>query len=500
VADERSASAGAGRIASPTVAYWIGTVVALAGSLARGKIFAVALGTSGVGVLAQLANLAALLTGLSTLGLTTAGITLLGRERAAGNDDQRRRIVSTIVVLPVALSVCLAVAAAAAAGPLSRILLGTSHHKTYVIFAAASVPANALSNSYQTVLQGQSRAWRTTVNSALSAVAMVVVVLLLVVPFGLVGGAISVAATSAVAAAVVLVRERAITADVLPPRLAGAAVNRLLLHFGLASLIAGSATALVDLILRSSLVTNFGTSTNGLYQPVYLLGNLVFAQLGAGVVAAVTPGLSASWAAGDLAGVRAQINSAVRLSLLAMVPLILLATAARTLLVTSVFSESFAAAAPVLALALTAELPRCLTYAMGGFMLPAGLIRTWLGLGLTAESLRLSIGMLLLRSGGIDVLAIVLVIEWTVMATATFVVAHLKGIHLDRQLNLTVGAAAALVAAGYAATRSAIDQNIVNAALIVAAASWLWLCTTRAQRGWVTRRVGRALATLIPRR
>jgi O-antigen/teichoic acid export membrane protein len=297
-----------------------------------------------------------------------------------------------------------------------------------------------------------------------------------------------------------VLRERRITADAWPPRSAGRDVNQLLLRFGAASLIAGSATALVDLVLRSDVVTRLGTSANGLYQPVYLLGSLVFAQLGAGVVTAVTPGLAAAWATADRSAARAQINSAVQLSLLVMVPLILVVTAVRTLLIDAVFSASFAAAAPPLALALTAELPRCLTYAIGGFMLPARLIRTWVGLGLSAEVIRLTVGLVLLRRGGIDVLALVLVIEWTFMAAGTFVVAHRQSIRLERRLIWTILGATAVVSGCYAATRVAVDQTVVSIALILAAGLWMWGCTTSAQRGWVRHRLSAALATVIHRR
>ena len=487
-------------IAHRAAGYWVGTLIALAGSLARGKIFAVALGTSGVGVLAQLTNFAALLTGLATLGLSGAGVTLLGQARASDDAERPRRIVTTIIALPLAASAILIGLAAIWAGPLSNSLLGSSHHKVYIIIAAASVPANALTMSYQVIMQGYDRAWRTAWNSAFTAVAMVLVVVLLVVPFGLAGGVVCVAATSIVSAIVVVLRERWITADAWPLRSAGRDVNQLLLRFGAASLVAGSATALVDLILRSDVVTRLGTSVNGLYQPVYLLGGLVFAQLGAGVVTAVTPGLAAAWAAADRRAVGAQVNSAVQLSLLAMVPLILVATAARTQLIDVVFSRSFAGAAPPLALALTAELPRCLTYAVGAFMLPARLIRTWVGLGLTAEAIRLTVGLVLLRTGGVDVLAFVLLIEWSFMAIATFIVAYRHGIRLGRRLRWTILAAGALVTGCYAATRAAVDQNLVGVALVVAAGLWMWICTTGAQRGWVRQRLGAALTTVIHRR
>ena len=42
-------------------------------------------------------------------------------------------------------------------------------------------------------------------------------------------------------------------------------------------------TSVVDLVLRSALTTRFGAAANGVYQPAYVLGNLVFVQLGAGI-------------------------------------------------------------------------------------------------------------------------------------------------------------------------------------------------------------------------
>ncbi len=470
-------------------------MVALAGSLARGKIFAVALGTSGVGILAQLANFAALLTGLSTLGLSTAGITLLGREEG-NNNDQRRRIVSTIVLLPIAMSVILALAAAFASGPLSRILLGSPHHRLYVVLAAASVPANVVSNGYQIVLQGHRRAWRTTWNSAISAVAMVAAVALLVVPFGIVGGALSVLATSVAAAIVVLVRERAVTAEVLPPRKATAAVNRTLVQFGVASLIAGSATSVVDLVLRSALVRHSGTAANGIYQPAYLLGTLIFAQLGAGLIAAVTPGLSAAWRRGDTTSATVQICGALQLSLLSMVPLILVGTAFRTALIATVFSHSFVGAAPVLALALTAELPRAVTYAIGGLLLPAGRIRAWTGMGVSADALRLVVGLILLDALGAEALAIALLVDWLFMATTTIIMVKRLGIRLGRQVSARVIVAAIVVAATYTSTRISVNQTVTAVILIAIAAGWVCSIATTRQRQSATAAPAAALSLI----
>jgi len=448
-------------------------MLTLAGSLARGKILAVSLGTSGVGIVAQLGNFAVLLGGLSTLGLATAGVTLIGRTHSDDDTQLRRRIVSTVVAVPIGVSVLLAVLAAVFARPISHALLGSHTHPWYVILAAASLPANALASAYQVVLQGYGRAWRVAVNSAAAAVAGVAIAALLVVPFGLTGGVITIAASAAAAAIVMLVRERSITAEALPLASAGRSANRLLLQFGGASLIAGTMTSVVDLVLRSRLTTHFGTAANGLYQPAYVLGNLVFVQLGGGIATAITPSLAMYWAMGEKGRTSAILRTAVRLSLVAMVPLLLLVTATRGLIVPAVFSGAFKGAEPILALQLTTELPRAIAYTIGAFLLPAGLVRAWVVMGVTSEVIRLVVGLLLLNSLHAQALSTGSVAAWVFIAVTTMRLAHNQGIRLGGDTDRLIAAATILVASSFAATLWRAGTLPVNILIALIAIGWI---------------------------
>jgi O-antigen/teichoic acid export membrane protein len=468
-------------------------MLTLAGSLARGKILAESLGTSGVGIVAQLGNFAALLGGISTLGLATAGVTLIGRTQSDEEAPLRRRIVSTVVAVPIGVSVVLAVLAAAFARPISHALLGSHTHPWYIVLAAASLPANALASAYQVVLQGYGRAWRVAINSAAAAIAGVVIAALLVIPFGLTGGVLTVTASAFAAAVVMLVRERSVTAEALPLASAGRSANRLLLQFGGASLIAGTMTSVVDLVLRSALTTRFGAAANGVYQPAYVLGNLVFVQLGAGIATAITPSLARHWALGEIDRTSVILRTAVRLSLVAMVPLLLIVTAARGIIVPAVFSGAFKGAEPILALQLTTELPRAIAYTLGAFLLPAGMIRAWVIMGVSSEVIRLVVGLLLLNRLHAQALSTASVASWVFIAITTMRLAHGRGIRLGGDTDRLIGAATIVVASSFVATlwrAGTLPANVVIAAIAI---GWLFLVPTAAERKRISNKIRQLL-------
>ena len=337
------------RVSNRTAAYWVSALLGLAGALARGKILAVVLGTSGVGVIAQLVNIIAVASTVAGLGFAGGGVTLLGRATAISDDVASRRIVTTLLVLPTMAAAAITLGAIVFAHTLAKALLGSPHRELYVVLAATAIPANVILSSYQIILQGHGRAWRLAGASAITAVLVLVIVTALVIPFGLAGGAVALVAMALVSAGVMCVREPWVVRGVFPVHFADRAATRLLLKFGAASLIAATIGAVDDLVLRTAVVKDLGTAANGLYQPAYLLGNVVFVQLGAGVATAITPGLAAAWARADLPATTRQLRSAIRLSLITMVPLILIGMAARSILVPAVFDSSFSRSEPILA-------------------------------------------------------------------------------------------------------------------------------------------------------
>jgi PST family polysaccharide transporter len=470
------------RVSNRTAAYWVSTFVGVAGALARGKILAVLLGTSGVGVVAQLVNIVAVATTIAGLGFAAGGVTLLGRATALGDEDARRRIVSTVLVLPTIAAAVITVVAIGFARPLATSLLGSPHRELYLVLAATAIPANVILSSYQIILQGHGRAWRLAGASAITAVLVLATVAILVIPFGLTGGAVTVVAMAVVSLAVLCVREPWVAREAFPVHLADRAATKILLTFGFASLIAATIGAADDLILRTAVVRQLGTAANGLYQPAYLLGNVFFVQLGSGVAAAITPGLAASWARRDLPATTRQLRSAIRLSLITMVPLILVGMAARSVLVPAVFDSSFSPSEPVLAVQLLSELPRAITYALGSLLLPAGAIRIWLSMGIGAEAVRLSTGLLLLHRYGLQALTVASTLSWSLMAVVTLIVVWRFGVRLGRDIQLLICAAIVAVAGSYITTRLPVNQAIAGAAWAVIAAAWLIMFLTDDER------------------
>jgi hypothetical protein len=182
------------------------------------------------------------------------------------------------------------------------------------------------------------------------------------------------------------------------------------------------------------------------------------------------------------------------------VPLILAGTALRTVLIEAVFSHSFIGAAPVLALALTAELPRAVAYACGGLLLPAGRVRTWVGMGVSAEVVRLALGLALLDALGAQALAIAMLADWLIMAIVTVITVRQLGVHIDRRLGYQLLCACGVVGAAYAATRIVGYQTVVTVLLIAAAIGWVCVFTTPGQRRSATAAAATARSMMKRRR
>src|SRR2546423_761940 len=86
---ERPGGSGAVPLIAPSLAYGVAAGVTLACSLVRGKVFALVLGPTGLGTIAQLNVLAAALAAIAPLGLGTAApkVVAAARERGDTTDE-----------------------------------------------------------------------------------------------------------------------------------------------------------------------------------------------------------------------------------------------------------------------------------------------------------------------------------------------------------------------------------------------------------------------------
>ena len=114
----------------------LNSLVSFARAVITAKLFAVTLGPSVVGILAQLLNFSAFVSVIIPLGLTTGVAKMVAEKHGVSRDVSR--IVSTASVLAFASALAMAILLAPVAGKISESLTGTSRYGVLVLLIVAS--------------------------------------------------------------------------------------------------------------------------------------------------------------------------------------------------------------------------------------------------------------------------------------------------------------------------------------------------------------------------
>ena len=454
--------------------------------LVRSKIIAVAAGPTGVGVLAQMNQVAALVGAFCSLGLGVVAVTLIAQARERGDHEQERRIIALLLGLPVLLSVLLLVPASLFLTDLSGLLLGNSALRAEMLIALVSVPFNILSIASAGVLLGWSR------GRALSGVTLAGAVLGTVFTVGLVvaGGrgavawtvlATSVAPIVALAAlqprvlghlSVRMIPNRQYRAMLRAPA-AGMLINQALLF--------GSDTATRAIVLRQ-----LGPAANGLFQPVVLLRTQLLVPLVGGIAAMLLPSLSRLIAGGKLDAARDELRLAWRVILLFIVPVCLLAVGLREVYVFVAFSSDFLPGAHLVLLQMPGEVLMAVALVLNAALLPAGRSRWYVVINVVAPLVQVSISVALLSTLGLPALlvgftaanAVTLVLQWRALAGT--------GLRPHGHLWIAIAGVALVTVA---AVGVHLFGTVGEVAACAAAAAWPFLVSTGAERTEVVRRL-----------
>lgn len=464
---------GGRQMAASALAYWAATGVTLLGSLVRGKFSAVYLGTTGLGVTAQLSTFTALVAAVAALGLGTGGVKLIAEARARGDDGALRNLVSFLLLAPMTVGLAFFGVVCVLARPLSRMLLDSDRYAGLLVVASIAVPMGLMLGSFQMVMQGFERARRLASLSLISAVVTTIAAVPLTVHYGLKGAVASIPLTAAATLLAFCVREPWVLRLSLPPQRLTATHRSQLVVLAGAGLVVSVLAVVSDIGLRIATVHQLGVDDNGLYQPAQMLTSLVLAQMAAGVSMVVLPRISAQMTGGRHAEALTTLERATRTSVVFVVTLVLVTESLREVFLLVFFDRAFLGVTDVLAVQLMAELPRFVASVFGVALLPAGLVRQWLVGGVISNLARLLTGLALLPFVGLDALAIAVVVQWTIMAVyAAWVLRSRLQWRPQQALGRLLLLASAVLAA---ALVIAVSLDPVPGGLLIGAVAVAWV-------------------------
>jgi PST family polysaccharide transporter len=243
------------------------------------KVTAVAIGPSGLALVAQLNNFVGLWQGIFVTPAATAVVRLGGEY--ADRPDARRQMLATILRLVLAGTFAFAAAAALLAGWLAPALLAGQSHHLAVALAAFAVPAAAFTNLVSAAFNSRGELGAVVRIQMLGALAGFLVYVPSAYFFGiegaLLGTAASYFAATVMAASIMRRTGAALWADIVsePSR----EMLRRTLRFYPMLLVHAALVPLTLLILRDQMVARVGLEQAGVWQAGWRLSEIYLAIL-----------------------------------------------------------------------------------------------------------------------------------------------------------------------------------------------------------------------------
>jgi len=423
-------------------------------AVVRNKVLAVRLGSDGLGEFMQLALVVLTLSVLTAFGF---GMSLNRNAAAAPDDAARQRLLAQANAVNLALSTLLVGAAAALLLWRPELVGIVGLEPTAAVIGALAVlavfvPVEAAVQHRVAFLTGAMDIKGMTSGRSVALLVGTAATVPLVWYFGLVGAALQYLLLTGTI--LVALDRRCRRLGYRPWQVTwDLATFRLLVGFGLASLIASFAYQLSDVVVRSALVRSVDLAENGVYQAAQ---SITF-QVRAIVLGSVGSYAIASFARDTT---RAHIEETCDRLLATIVPLGGLAFAGLGLFsgpaVLILYTADFLPAQAIVPILLVADFLLVATWTLNAPLLALGRVPIWLGIELTGAVVRAAAGVALVGTlGGVGV-----AIGYSLGAAAQLLV---TAVVFRRVLRLTVAPMRIvlfLVAAGVVALASAAGARV----------------------------------------
>ena len=356
----------------------ISSVAGFARAVITAKLFAVTLGPSAVGVLAQLFNFSALVAAILPLGLTTG----VAKVIAENSSDERHvsRVVIAASTIALTAGVVAAVLLTPFAGTLSVALTGSSRYALAVLLLIWSSPLYNLSGVVGYFLQGLAAIVRLTRASVATTALAVLILVPLTIAYGLTGAIAAVLITSVIQTAVYgfeLWRAYAARAWRFISGTFDRAIASELLRYGGILLVAQVLGWASLLVVRTLTLHSLGQTANGLYQVVNGLSTQYITVFLTWMAAYVFPRVVAEARTGKLDQL---LNSGLRANLALMVPILVMSIALREPLIRIFYSGAFLPAAPLIPTQVIGDYLRIIGWSFAVCLFAVGRTRSHLAL------------------------------------------------------------------------------------------------------------------------
>ena len=342
------------------------------------KIYAILLGTFGIGITSQLFNINGLVVSLGTIGLPLGLTKYISELESDGKRSEIYSIINQVIFILISFSFILIALTIAFSNEISSLLLNSNEYKILIILTSISFPFSALLvvlDSYFKGLKDFNRYVKLTIINTIISLAISII---LVYEWGLLGVALSLPLSTVMSLSVyIYMIEKYKLLDlklIFKFEFKFSKTIKSIFIIGFGSLVIGVTDYLTMLAIRSLIIKLLGIDANGIYQSLYSISNNYFNIFFMSISIYLVPVISAMK---EKNLINSEINSVFRVTIMLIVPILSFTFTARQLIIVLLYSDKFLSVTDLFVFNFIGDYFKALSWVLASWLLPASKIKIW---------------------------------------------------------------------------------------------------------------------------
>ena len=359
--------------------------------LLRGKLSAILIGTTGVGIVSQLNVIFSKLTNLSTLAMTIGNTKLIAEKKSDQKIDEIPSIIKTLVVLILPLTIIIYIAGFLFSDRITNLILGENELNRYFIIVFIAFPFLIFASVLRSILMGFKKIKYLSLNELLKIIISLIFFIPLIFFFKVDGVIINFALTIIIGFILLCyytikktLNDVGISIKSIIKSKYSKNYAKELLTIGGIGITLGYYDIFSELFMRGILVNNVGISKIGIYAPIIAWSGLFTGFIYPAISQYIFPRLSETKNDQEVVYI---INDLIRFLTFTILPFVLLGISFRSIIIPLFYSKDFIGAAIYLPLHFFGVLWFAWWYALMQIFTPTGRIKKWVPFGIILTTL-----------------------------------------------------------------------------------------------------------------
>lgn len=347
--------------------------------IARTKVFAILLGTFGIGIVSQLMNFYYFTIIVSSIGIPFGITKYVSEWDNDGSWEDIRLILGQSITLLLLVGFAVITSSLFFAKEISFLLFRDESYFLLIIFLSISIPFTLVSNLFDSFIKGLKRFGNYLKISVIASFLSLLLTLFLVYYFEIFGAVLALTFTAIIyliAYTIFFKKTKLLKfSEYISFNFKYSTKFKILIKLGFGFLAIGSAELLSQMVIRALIIKNLGVSSNGLYQCIYSISMNYFSILFMSLGIYLMPTLSALK---DKESVNLEINNTFRLTLLMMVPLICFIFIFKDYIILLLYSKEFIGSGSLLFFSFLGDYFRAFSQVIGAWLVPDSRFKAWI--------------------------------------------------------------------------------------------------------------------------